>query len=126
MITRNGPFTKSVESVLGSEGSLWWERFVKDACSSQSQQPVGSTVTLYTVSRKNVAPLACYNFDANEWILILFGRNVTDKVDNQKCLTMPPQLTCASALPGKTRKHENYIFHSIGVCYTQCTCALCS
>jgi len=25
---------------------------------------------------------------------------------------MPPQLTCASALPGKTGKHENGIFHS--------------
>jgi len=23
---------------------------------------------------------------------------------------MPPQTTCASALPGKTRKHENHIF----------------
>jgi len=35
---------------------------------------------------KNVPPLACYNFDAREWILIFFGRNVTDKVDNQKTL----------------------------------------
>jgi len=24
---------------------------------------------------------------------------------------MAPQITCASALPGKTRKHENHIFH---------------
>jgi len=31
---------------------------------------------------------------------------------------MPPQVTCASALPGKTRKHENHIFHSIGLRYT--------
>jgi len=23
---------------------------------------------------KNVPPLACYNFDAHEWILIYFGR----------------------------------------------------
>ena len=36
---------------------------------------------------------------------------------------MPPQITCASAVRGKTRKHENHIFHSIGLCYTQCTCA---
>jgi len=27
-----------------------------------------------------------YNFDAHEWILIFFGRNVTDKVGNQKTL----------------------------------------
>ena len=31
---------------------------------------------------------------------------------------MPPQIICASALPGKTGKHENHIFHSIGLCYT--------
>jgi len=35
---------------------------------------------------KNVPPLVCYNFDAHEWILIFFGRNVTDKVGNQKTL----------------------------------------
>ena len=40
---------------------------------------------LHRVS-KNVPPLACYNFDAHEWILIFFGRNVTDKVGNQKTL----------------------------------------
>jgi len=27
---RNGPVVKSVESVLRLEGSLWWERFVKE------------------------------------------------------------------------------------------------
>jgi len=74
-------------------------------------------VSLHRVS-KNVPPLACYNFDADEWILIFFDRNVTDKVGNQKTLYMPPQITCASALPDKTRKHENHIFHSIGLCYT--------
>ena len=47
-----------------------------------------------------------------------FGRNVTDKVGNQRCFTMPPQITSASALPVKTRKPENHIFHSIGLCYT--------
>jgi len=67
---------------------------------------------------KNVPPLACYNFDTHEWILTFFGRNVTDKVGNQKRFAMPPQITCASALPGKTGKHENHIFHSIGLCYT--------
>jgi len=38
--------------------------------------------TIYTLCLKNVPPLACYNFDAHEWILIFFGRNVTDKVGN--------------------------------------------
>jgi len=43
---------------------------------------------MYVVHRvsKNVPPLACYNFDAHEWILIFFGRNVTDQVCNQKVL----------------------------------------
>jgi len=30
MLRRNGPVVKSVESVLMLEGSLWWERFVKE------------------------------------------------------------------------------------------------
>jgi len=30
MLRRKGPVVKSVESVLRLEGSLWWERFVKD------------------------------------------------------------------------------------------------
>jgi len=35
---------------------------------------------------KNVAPMACYNFDTHQQILIFFGRNVTDKVGNQMML----------------------------------------
>jgi len=54
------------------------------------------------VSEKNVPPLACYNFDTREWILIFFDRNATDKVRNQKTFTMPPQITCAFALSGRT------------------------
>ena len=30
MLRRNGPVVKSAESVLRLEGSLWWERFVKE------------------------------------------------------------------------------------------------
>ena len=41
---------------------------------------------LYTVSQKTSKPLVCYNFDAHEWILIFIGRNVADKVGNQKTL----------------------------------------
>jgi len=62
----------------------------------------------YTPCLKNVPPLACHNFDTHEWILISFGRNVTDEVGNQKTLYVPPQVTCAFALPGKTGKHENH------------------
>jgi len=41
---------------------------------------------IYTVSQKNVPPLACYNIDTHEPILTFFGRNVTNKVSNQKML----------------------------------------
>jgi len=40
---------------------------------------------LHRVS-KNAPLLACYNFDTHEWILIFFGRNITNKVSNQKTL----------------------------------------
>jgi len=64
---------------------------------------------LHCVS-KNVPALVRYNFDTRERIFIFFGRNITHKVSNQKHFTMPPQVKCASALPGKTGKHENRIF----------------
>jgi len=38
----------------------------------------------YTMSQNNVPPMAYYNFDTHEQILIFFDRNVTDKVGNQK------------------------------------------
>jgi len=71
------------------------------------------------VSQKNVPLLACYNFDAHEWILIFFARNVTDKEGNQKTLYYSTQITCASALPVKTGKHENHITYFTQLdCYT--------
>ena len=42
------------------------------------------TYEIYTVSQKNVLTMACHNFDAHEQIFV--GRNVTDKVGNQKML----------------------------------------
>jgi len=68
--------------------------------------------------KKNVPPLACYNFDAHEWILIFFGRNVTNKVGNQKTLYYAGSNSlcfCTSWQNGETRNH---IFHSTGLCYT--------
>jgi len=57
--------------------------------------------------KKNVPPLACYNFDAREWILILFGRNVTDKVSNQNTLyyaTSNNLCFCTTCQNRETRK----------------------
>ena len=44
--------------------------------------------------------MACYNFDTHE---------------RKRRFTMPPQITCASALPAKTGKHGNHIFHTNAV-----------
>jgi len=57
---------------------------------------------------KNVPPLACYNFDTRE--RIFFGRNATNKVSNQTRFNMPPQITCASALPDKTENTKIAFF----------------
>jgi len=61
---------------------------------------------------KNVPHLICYNFDICECILIFFGRNVTDKVSNQKtlCCATPNNLCFCTAC--KTGKHKNRMFFS--------------
>jgi len=66
---------------------------------------------------KNVTPLPCHNFDIRERMLIFFGRDATDKVSDQKTFTRPPQITCASALPGKTGNRKLAFF-------TRCVSAL--
>jgi len=76
---------------------------------------------------KNVPPLACYNFDAHEWILIFFGRNVTDKVGNQKSLYYASSNNlcfCTTWQNAETRK--SHISLNGIVLHTQCTCALSS
>jgi len=75
---------------------------------------------------KNVPPLACCNFYTHEWILILFGRNVTDKLRNQKtfyCATSNNVCFYTIWQHGETRKSH---FHSVGLCYKQRICALSS
>ena len=77
--------------------------------------------------KKNVPPLACNNFGAPEWILIFFGRNVTDKVGNQRTLyyaTSNNLCFCTTCQNGETWKSHfslNWI-----VLHIQCTCVLSS
>jgi len=84
-------------------------------------------IQLYTVSKKSIPPLACYNFDAREWVFIFFGRNVTDEVGNQKTLyyaTSNNLCFCTTFKNVETWKSHfslNWI-----VLYTQCTYALSS
>jgi len=57
--------------------------------------------------RKNVPHLGCYNCETWERILIFFGRNVTDKVRNQKTYyyaTSNNLHVCATWQNGETRK----------------------
>jgi len=72
---------------------------------------------------KNVQPLACYNFDARERILICLGRNVTDKAGNQKTLyyaTSNSLCFCTTWQNGETRKSHislNWIvLHTMHLC----------
>ena len=62
------------------------------------------------MSHKNVPPLAYYNFDTHEWILIFLAEMLPIKQATKRRFTVPPQVTCASALPRKTGKRKNYIF----------------
>ena len=81
--------------------------------------------SIYTVSQKNVPPLACYNSDAHEWILIFFGRNVTDKVGNQKMLyyaTSNNLCFCTTWQNAETRK--SHISLSWNVLHTMHLCAI--
>jgi len=76
---------------------------------------------------KNVPPMACYNFDTHEWILIFFGRNVTSKVGNQKTLyyATPNNLCfCTTCQNGEILK--SLFSLSWIVLHTQCTCVLSS
>jgi len=89
----------------------------------------GCKMDVHRVSKKNVPHLACYNFDAHEWILIFFGRIVTDKVGNQNPKTLYYATSsnlcfCTTWQNAETRKLHislNWI-----VLHTQCTCALSS
>jgi len=42
MLRRNGPVIKSVKSALTPEGSLWWERFMKEVGLEQEVKERGS------------------------------------------------------------------------------------
>ena len=76
------------------------------SCILRSRIANYSRTILHRVS-KNVPPLACYNFDTHEWILIFFVRNVTDKVSNQNmfyCVTSNNICFCTTWQNGETRK----------------------
>jgi len=79
---------------------------------SRSDLVIGHTGALCP---KNVPPLVCYNFDTRERTLIFFGRNVTDKVSNQKRFTVPPQIMCFCTTWQKRGNTKIAFFHSNAV-----------
>jgi len=85
---------------------LWW--VIETVWNRPSEDFTQSlSLIIYTVSQKNVPPLACYNFDTRERILIFFGRNVTDKVSNKKtlyCATPNNLYFCTTWQNGETQK----------------------
>jgi len=90
-----------------------------------ADQPIElRNLLLYTVYRKS---LACYNFDTHEQSLICFGRNVTDKVSNQKALyyATSNNLCFCTGLPGKTGKHENCIHSNVVLVHCQNSTSRC-
>jgi len=57
------------------------------------------------------------NFDTHKAILIIFGRNVVEKIGNQMVPYFTTSPNCASAPPGKTTKCKNFIFfHMLYYC----------
>ena len=76
------------------------------------------TAALYTVSQKNVPPLICYNFYVHGLIATIFGKNVVEKVGNQKpYFIFPPHMTNASAVPGETGNPKMASFHLKAACF---------
>ena len=75
---------------------------------------------MYTVSQQYDTALACYNYDVYQPLLIIFGRNDANKESSQ---IMPPHLTSASALPGKTESRKICDF---GRCVKSGSCCLSS
>ena len=62
-----------------------------------------------TLCLKNDTTLRCYNSDSHKAILIIFGRNVPERVENH--------LTSASAVSGETENPEIALF-SLKCCIT--------
>jgi len=69
------------------------------------------TVNFYYITLCLKMLLLCHAIalDIHESILIIFGKDATEKVGSQRVLHFPPCLTSASALRGKMQKHKNSI-----------------
>jgi len=74
---------------------------------------------------KTVPHFAYYNFDTHEWILIFFGRNVADKVGNQKTLYCATSSNLCFCNTWQNGERENHIFTQLDcVTHTMHLCAV--
>jgi len=85
--------------------------------------PVMSTLMpiasfIYTVSQKTSHLWLAITFTHIYGFWYFLAEMLPIKYAIKRRFTVPPQITCASTLPVKTGKHENHIFHSVGLCYT--------
>ena len=64
--------------------------------------------------RQNVSTLSPYNSGIHESILIIFGKNVTEKVGNQRYFIFPPHLLYYLV---KFRNTKAAFFHSNAVLF---------
>jgi len=116
MGTQPPPLKGAQSTIFGPR--LLWQNCRPSHLLLSSYQTLSRGCQHYTPCLRKRPTFACYNFDAHEWILIFFGRNVTDKVCNQKtlyCATSNNLCFCTTWQNGEIRKSH---FHSIGLCYT--------
>jgi len=69
------------------------------------------------MSKKNDTDVAHYNFNAHQLILVIFGRDVAERVCYRMVICCPPLLTNVSALPGEMLKCKIASFLSQAVLF---------
>jgi len=100
-----------------------------EPCSGDAASCHINLTTCYLLHRvsKKVPPLACYNFDTHEWILIFFWQKCYDKVGNQKTLYYATSNNlCFGTTWQNAETRTSHISLNWIVLHTQCTCALSS
>ena len=113
VLARPFPSLRLCPSVIPSHSDVLSRRMKLWSCSFQHL--VGQSI--YTVSQKNIPDVFSYKSRKYCRIFIIFGRNITEKVRNQKILYYPPRLINASGLPCETENMEIVSFHVTFSCW---------
>jgi len=92
---------------IGERKTWMQSEFCTSQNSVKGQEP--QKMYIHRVS-KNVPSLICYNFSIHGLITIVFGRSVTQKVDNQNVLYFPTSRNLCLCITWGNRKPENCVF----------------